>query len=150
MDQDEPEGGEQQDEDDSCGGGGAQEDITDDSRPRQRRRLSDDSSSPSALNESILAKSLLQVTREKEAGRMKRSQDMLDFLREKRVEREQLLIEKERTRRIRAKAELVKNLMEAGFSKQEIAEQLRLLWIVPIHPPPPSLHLHIFCSISCW
>ncbi|KAL1927401.1 hypothetical protein VTP01DRAFT_4030 [Rhizomucor pusillus] len=127
MDQDEPEGGEQQDEDDSCGGGGAQEDITDDSRPRQRRRLSDDSSSPSALNESILAKSLLQVTREKEAGRMKRSQDMLDFLREKRVEREQLLIEKERTRRIRAKAELVKNLMEAGFSKQEIAEQLRLL-----------------------
>lgn len=116
-DQDEPE--EEYDED------------TDDSRPRRRRRLSENSSvptdSPPAINESILAESLLQVTREKEAGRMKRSQDMLDFLREKRVEREQLLIEKERTRRIRAKAELVKNLMEAGFSKQEIAEQLQLL-----------------------
>lgn len=62
-----------------------------------------------------------------EAGRMKRSRDMLNFLREKRVEREQLLIEKERTRRIRAKAELVRNLVDAGFSKEEIAEQLQSL-----------------------
>ncbi|KAI9267899.1 hypothetical protein BDA99DRAFT_417968, partial [Phascolomyces articulosus] len=71
-----------------------------------------------------LGESLLKVTREKEAGQLKRSHDMLEFQREKRLEREQLLIEQERTRRIRAKAELVKNLMEAGFTKQEIAEQL--------------------------
>ncbi|KAI8147309.1 hypothetical protein BJV82DRAFT_642816 [Fennellomyces sp. T-0311] len=77
--------------------------------------------------DAVLAESLLQVTREKEAGRMKRSQDMLEFLREKRLEREQLLIEQERTRRIRAKAELVKNLMDAGFTKQEIADQLQFI-----------------------
>ncbi|KAG2193687.1 hypothetical protein INT46_003842 [Mucor plumbeus] len=75
----------------------------------------------------ILAESLLQVTREKEAGRMKRSQDMLQFLREKRMERDQLLIEKELTKRVKAKAELVKNLMEAGFDKTAIAEQLNML-----------------------
>ncbi|KAG0164337.1 hypothetical protein DFQ28_010454 [Apophysomyces sp. BC1034] len=75
--------------------------------------------------DALLAESLVQVTREKEAGRMKRSQDMLDFLREKRVEREQLLIEKERTRRIKAKADLVKHLLDAGFTKTEIAEQLK-------------------------
>ncbi|KAI7848218.1 hypothetical protein BDC45DRAFT_524030 [Circinella umbellata] len=74
-----------------------------------------------------LTESLLKVTREKEAGRIKRSQDRVEFLREKRMDREQLLIEQERTRRIRAKAELVKNLMEAGFSKQEIAEQLQFI-----------------------
>ncbi|KAI9299831.1 hypothetical protein BJ944DRAFT_273841 [Cunninghamella echinulata] len=55
---------------------------------------------------------------------MKRSQEMLEFLREKRVEREQLLLEKEKTRRIKAKAELVKNMTDAGFSKEEIFEQL--------------------------
>jgi hypothetical protein len=75
----------------------------------------------------ILAESLLQVTREKEAGRMKRSQDMLQFLREKRMERDQLLIEKELTKRVKAKAELVKNLMDAGFDKAAIAEQLAML-----------------------
>ncbi|CEP17428.1 hypothetical protein [Parasitella parasitica] len=75
----------------------------------------------------ILAESLLQVTREKEAGRMKRSQDMLQFLREKRMERDQLLIEKELTKRVKAKADLVKNLMEAGFDKNAIAEQLNML-----------------------
>ncbi|KAI8085869.1 uncharacterized protein B0P05DRAFT_534035 [Gilbertella persicaria] len=75
----------------------------------------------------VLAESLLQMTREKEAGRMKRSQDMLQFLREKRMEREQLLIEKELTKRVKAKAELVKNLMEAGFDKNAIAEQLNML-----------------------
>ncbi|KAG2229890.1 hypothetical protein INT48_001325 [Thamnidium elegans] len=67
------------------------------------------------------------LTREKEAGRMKRSQDMLQFLREKRMERDQLLIEKEMTKRVKAKAELVKNLMEAGFDKNAIAEQLNML-----------------------
>ncbi|KAI9273537.1 hypothetical protein EDC94DRAFT_595184 [Helicostylum pulchrum] len=77
--------------------------------------------------DNILAESLLQVTREKEAGRMKRSQDMLQFLREKRIERDQLLIEKEMTKRVKAKAELVKNLMEAGFDKNAIAEQLSML-----------------------
>ncbi|CAO3657337.1 unnamed protein product [Mucor hiemalis] len=77
--------------------------------------------------DNILAESLLQVTREKEAGRMKRSQDMLQFLREKRVERDQLLIEKELTKRVKAKAELVKNLMDAGFDKAAIAEQLNML-----------------------
>ncbi|KAI8643061.1 hypothetical protein BD408DRAFT_415525 [Parasitella parasitica] len=76
---------------------------------------------------SFLAESLLQVTREKEAGRMKRSQDMLQFLREKRMERDQLLIEKELTKRVKAKADLVKNLMEAGFDKNAIAEQLNML-----------------------
>jgi hypothetical protein len=75
----------------------------------------------------ILAESLLQVTREKEAGRMKRSQDMLQFLREKQRERDQLLIEKELTKRLKAKAELVKNLMDAGFDKAAIAEQLAML-----------------------
>lgn len=77
--------------------------------------------------DNILAESLLQVTREKEAGRMKRSQDMLQFLREKRIERDQLLIEKELTKRVKAKAELVKNLMDAGFDKNAIAEQLNML-----------------------
>lgn len=75
----------------------------------------------------ILAESLLQVTREKEAGRMKRSQDMLQFLTEKRRERDQLLIEKELTKRVKAKAELVRNLMDAGFDKAAIAEQLAIL-----------------------
>lgn len=82
---------------------------------------------PSSTSNHILAESLLQVTREKEAGRMKRSQDMLQFLREKRMERDQLLIEKELTKRVKAKAELVKNLMEAGFDKNAIAEQLNML-----------------------
>lgn len=77
--------------------------------------------------DNILAESLLQVTREKEAGRMKRSQDMLKFLREKRMERDQLLIEKELTKRVKAKAELVKNLLEAGFDKAAITEQLNML-----------------------
>ncbi|KAI8060509.1 hypothetical protein BC940DRAFT_280744 [Gongronella butleri] len=71
-----------------------------------------------------LADSLLKISREKEAGRMKRSQDMLQFLREKRTERETLLIEKERTKRIKARADLVKNLLQAGFSKDEITKQL--------------------------
>ncbi|ORZ17963.1 hypothetical protein BCR42DRAFT_412863 [Absidia repens] len=75
----------------------------------------------------FLAESLMQATREKELGRMKRSQDMLDFLREKRLEREQLLLEKEKTRRIKAKAELVKNMLDAGFAKDEISEQLQRL-----------------------
>ncbi|KAI7869432.1 hypothetical protein BDF14DRAFT_1780953 [Spinellus fusiger] len=75
--------------------------------------------------DTLLAESLVQVTREKEAGRMKRSHDMLEFLREKRLEREKLLIEKERTRRMKAKADLVKNLLEAGFTKEEITEQLK-------------------------
>ncbi|KAI7902706.1 uncharacterized protein BX663DRAFT_67068 [Cokeromyces recurvatus] len=75
--------------------------------------------------EQVLADSLLQMAREKEAGRMKRSQDMLQFLREKRIERDQLLIEKEITKRVKAKAELVKNLMEAGFDKDAIAKQLK-------------------------
>ncbi|KAL0094678.1 hypothetical protein J3Q64DRAFT_1632557 [Phycomyces blakesleeanus] len=75
--------------------------------------------------DALLAESLVQVTREKEAGRMKRSHDMLEFLREKRLEREQLLIEKEKTRRIKAKSDLVKHLIEAGFSKAEITEQLK-------------------------
>ncbi|KAI9488332.1 hypothetical protein BDB00DRAFT_791973 [Zychaea mexicana] len=82
---------------------------------------------PDKRNNTVLAESLIKVTPEKETEQMKRSQDMLEFLREKRLEREQLLIEQERTRRIRAKAELVKNLMEAGFTKQEIAEQLQFL-----------------------
>ncbi|KAI9485630.1 MAG: hypothetical protein EXX96DRAFT_545839 [Benjaminiella poitrasii] len=77
--------------------------------------------------EQILADSLLQMAREKEAGRMKRSQEMLQFLREKRMERDQLLIEKEITKRVRAKADLVKNLIEAGFDKNAIAEQLSML-----------------------
>jgi hypothetical protein len=75
----------------------------------------------------FVMQSLLQVTREKEAGRMKRSQEMLQFLREKRKEREELLIEKELTKRVKAKAELVKNLMDAGFSKNDIAQQLSAL-----------------------
>ncbi|KAI8988361.1 hypothetical protein BDF20DRAFT_970583 [Mycotypha africana] len=84
-------------------------------------------SPPSQQQQSLLAASLLQVTREKEAGRMKRSKEMLQFLREKRIERDQLLIEKELTKRVKAKAELVKSLLEAGFDKQAIAEQLNKL-----------------------
>ncbi|KAI9278039.1 hypothetical protein BY458DRAFT_503607 [Sporodiniella umbellata] len=75
----------------------------------------------------VLAESLLHVTREKEAGRIKRSQEMLRFLREKRVERDQLLLEREITKRVKAKAELVKNLMDAGFDQKAIAEQLSKL-----------------------
>lgn len=75
----------------------------------------------------FVMESLLQVTREKEACRMRQSQEMLQFLREKRQEREQLLLEKELTKRVKAKAELVKNLMEAGFNKDDIAHQLNLL-----------------------
>ncbi|KAG1450394.1 hypothetical protein G6F56_008363 [Rhizopus delemar] len=75
----------------------------------------------------ILAESLLSVTREKEAGRIKRSQEMLHFLREKRVERDQLLLEREITKRVKAKADLVKNLMDAGFDQKAIAEQLSKL-----------------------
>ncbi|KAG1442869.1 hypothetical protein G6F56_010884 [Rhizopus delemar] len=76
---------------------------------------------------STLADSLLQVTREKESGRMRRSQEMLHFLKEKRIERDQLLVEREITKRVKAKAELVKNLMDAGFSKEAIEEQLNKL-----------------------
>lgn len=99
---------------------------------QQTQELHSRTTSPPLLNydnrrDHILAESLLQVTREKEAGRMKRSQDMLQFLREKRMERDQLLIEKELTKRVKAKAELVKNLMEAGFDKNAIAEQLNML-----------------------
>ncbi|CEI97126.1 hypothetical protein RMCBS344292_11264 [Rhizopus microsporus] len=75
----------------------------------------------------VLAESLIQVTREKEAGRMKRSQEMLQFLREKRLERDQLLLEREITKRVKAKADLVKHLIEAGFDKEAIAEQLNKL-----------------------
>ncbi|KAI9316633.1 hypothetical protein BX666DRAFT_1877929 [Dichotomocladium elegans] len=75
----------------------------------------------------VLRNSLIQVTRQKEAVRSKRSRDIVEFLRKKRMSREQYLIEKERTRRIRAKAELIKNLTDAGFSKQEISEQLSTL-----------------------
>ncbi|KAI8376388.1 uncharacterized protein BYT42DRAFT_574417 [Radiomyces spectabilis] len=95
--------------------------------PRVMPILSSRAQSHLEKRDALLAESLVQVTREKEAGRMKRSQEMLDFLREKRVEREQLLMEKEKTRRIKAKAELVKNLLEAGFSKEEINEQLKEL-----------------------
>ncbi|KAL9546325.1 hypothetical protein MBANPS3_006712 [Mucor bainieri] len=55
------------------------------------------------------------------------AESLLQFLREKRMERDQLLIEKELTKRVKAKAELVKNLMEAGFDKAAIAEQLNML-----------------------
>jgi hypothetical protein len=82
---------------------------------------------PTPPSKDVLAESLLQVTREKEAGRMKRSQEMLQFLREKRIERDQLLLEREITKRVKAKAELVKNLMDAGFDKEAIAEQLNKL-----------------------
>jgi G:T/U-mismatch repair DNA glycosylase len=74
-----------------------------------------------------LADSLLLVTREKEAARMKRSEAMLDFLREKRRQKDQLLREQEKTKRIAAQAELVKNLVEAGFTKGEIYQQLQRL-----------------------
>ncbi|KAI8335566.1 hypothetical protein BC941DRAFT_430655 [Chlamydoabsidia padenii] len=73
------------------------------------------------------AESIIRVTREKEAGRMERSQAMLEFLREKRREKDQLLREQEKTKRIIAQAELVKNLTEAGFTKGEIYEHLQQL-----------------------
>ncbi|KAL9545113.1 hypothetical protein PS6_008411 [Mucor atramentarius] len=95
--------------------------------PQQHHQQQQQQTPSSFGRDHILAESLLQVTREKEAGRMKRSQDMLQFLREKRMERDQLLIEKELTKRVKAKAELVKNLMEAGFDKAAIAEQLNML-----------------------
>ncbi|ORX60574.1 hypothetical protein DM01DRAFT_1300409 [Hesseltinella vesiculosa] len=90
--------------------------------PHQRQ----DPTSPSSPMSSptVFADSLVQIAREKEAGRMKRSQDMLEFLREKRTEREHIILEKERTKRIKAKADLVKNMLDAGFSKDEITEQL--------------------------
>lgn len=78
-------------------------------------------------NSYYMMESVLQLAREKEASKMERSQEMLQFLREKRQDREQLLIEQELTKRVKAKADLVRNLMEAGFNKQDIAEQLRLL-----------------------
>ncbi|KAG1086787.1 hypothetical protein G6F42_020854 [Rhizopus arrhizus] len=94
----------------------------------QQQQQQQQQQTPSSFGrDHILAESLLQVTREKEAGRMKRSQDMLQFLREKRMERDQLLIEKELTKRVKAKAELVKHLMEAGFDKAAIAEQLNMI-----------------------
>lgn len=74
-----------------------------------------------------LADSLLLVAREKEAARMKRSEAMMDFLREKRRQKDQLLREQEKTKRIAAQAELVKNLVEAGFTKGEIYQQLQRL-----------------------
>jgi G:T/U-mismatch repair DNA glycosylase len=52
---------------------------------------------------------------------------MLDFLREKRRQKDQLLREQEKTKRIAAQAELVKNLVEAGFTKGEIYQQLQRL-----------------------
>ncbi|KAI9250597.1 hypothetical protein BY458DRAFT_24348 [Sporodiniella umbellata] len=74
-----------------------------------------------------LTDALFRVTREKVSGRMRRSHDMLHFLNEKRHERDQLLVEREITKRVRAKAELVKNLLHAGFTKDAIAEQLNRL-----------------------
>ncbi|KAI9010897.1 hypothetical protein CLU79DRAFT_822530 [Phycomyces nitens] len=62
-----------------------------------------------------------------DARRKRRSQEMLDFILEKRIERDRVLLEKEKTRRIRAKADLVKNMASAGFSRDEITFQLQLL-----------------------
>ncbi|KAL0085938.1 hypothetical protein J3Q64DRAFT_1814143 [Phycomyces blakesleeanus] len=63
----------------------------------------------------------------RDARRKKRSQEMFDFILEKRIERDRVLLEKEKTRRIRAKADLVKNMATAGFSRDEITFQLQLL-----------------------
>lgn len=93
------------------------------SPPRRRRRLSDSNISKQPL-ETTLTQPLVEITsEERETDRPKMA--TTDFLRERRTEREQLLFEKEKTRRIRAQADLVKNLVDAGFSKQEIAEQLK-------------------------
>ncbi|KAJ8657765.1 hypothetical protein O0I10_006580 [Lichtheimia ornata] len=89
---------------------------------------------PSASSvDSVLADSFIEINREKEPITRKRSssnnnnhhQHVLRFLHGKQAEQEQLLIEKES--RIRAKAELVKHLMKAGFSEEEITEQLSQL-----------------------
>ncbi|KAI7885820.1 hypothetical protein K492DRAFT_170417 [Lichtheimia hyalospora FSU 10163] len=75
--------------------------------------------------DSILADSFIEINRDKEPNTRKRSnhqQHVFRYYRGKRNEEEQLLIEKES--RIRAKAELVKHLMKAGFSQEEITEQL--------------------------
>ncbi|KAI7880677.1 hypothetical protein K492DRAFT_225874 [Lichtheimia hyalospora FSU 10163] len=97
------------------------------SPPRRRRRLSDSNLSkqpPIMMNE---PGSLVEITSDKEADNTKTPSQTytVDLLRERRSEREQLMFEKEKTRRIRAQADLVKNLVDAGFSKQEIAEQLK-------------------------
>ncbi|CDH48659.1 hypothetical protein RO3G_00343 [Lichtheimia corymbifera JMRC:FSU:9682] len=87
---------------------------------------------PSASSvDSVLADSFIEINREKEPIMRKRSsnnshhQQVLRFIHGKQAEQEQLLIEKES--RIRAKAELVKHLMKAGFSEEEITEQLSQL-----------------------
>ena len=77
--------------------------------------------------DSILADSFIEINGDKEPNTRKRStsnhqQHVFRYYRGKRNEEEQLLIEKES--RIRAKAELVKHLMKAGFSQEEITEQL--------------------------
>ncbi|KAI8376005.1 uncharacterized protein BYT42DRAFT_497862 [Radiomyces spectabilis] len=114
-------------------------DISDESEPTKRDKLSSfDFDRPSTelphpwivpLNkldqrESLLATSLVTVSREKEAGRMKRSRDMLEFLREKRERRDRLLAKLEQVRRIEAKAQLVKSMKDAGFTKAEMIDQL--------------------------
>lgn len=99
------------------------------SPPRRRRRVSDNNVSKqqqSMIVEPELTQPLVDINDEKEPDKAETSQEpTADFLRERRTEREQLLFEKEKTRRIRAQADLVKNLVDAGFSKQEIAEQLK-------------------------
>lgn len=98
------------------------------SPPRRRRRVSDGnvSKQQQPMIEPELTQRLVDITDEKESDKAETSQEpTTDFLRERRTEREQLMFEKEKTRRIRAQADLVKNLVDAGFSKQEIAEQLK-------------------------
>ena len=78
------------------------------------------------------SESLVDIASEREEGRMKRSVDMLNFLREKHEEKMALLIEQEKTAREKAKSEklvaknnLLTKMLEAGFSKEEIQEQLK-------------------------
>lgn len=85
---------------------------------------------PASSVNSVLADSFIEINHEKEPNTRKHPannhhQHVFRFLRGKQAEEEQLLIEKES--RIRAKAELVKHLMNAGFSEEEITEQLSQL-----------------------
>lgn len=92
------------------------------------------------------AESLTEVAREREEGRMKRSADTLTFLKEKHEGKTSVLLEREktaqehektvqeqaRTAQEKAKAEkfaqktaFIKQMLAAGFSKEEIGEHLK-------------------------
>lgn len=65
------------------------------------------------------------MAREKEEGRMKRSADMLTFLKAKHEEKFSVSLEKAKAEKLAQKNALIKEMHAAGFSKEEILEQLK-------------------------